>query len=572
MTTTSTETALRQTVTPPVQVLLLVVVVIALHAPFVNQAFHIDDRIYLEMARHVRASPLFPQDYPGVFFGRPLPDFASHTHPPGLSYVLAAGMLVAGQREVVLHALFLIFPVLAALAAYSLAARYTRHRFASALLYSFLPGGFVMANTLMTDAAFAAVVLVGIAAFARYLDSDKPAWAAVCAGGLFVAAMLNYLAPFFSVLLFLYARWRGAPRSKAAVLLTPVATVGCWLALNYIHYGRLTLLHTAGYLRGEGGLASGLPEEKFLYLLLALGGVMIPAVALPAVGRPLQIRVMGLVLLGTWSALAWQGWGSQSGERPLFAVFLTGGVWVMWEMLRLANVGAQGSSAVRSADERLLVTWFFGFCLVALFIYSAGVVRYLLPLTFPVVMLFVRRSEEQIRSLEYRRLFLGAVTAVTLAMALLLASADYEFAGVYRRLAADLPALEGWPGWSKVWITGEWGFRHYLEESGARVLTRAGTEPEPGDWMIKPALPTPYVTVQDAEPHSRLLERMRYGARLPLRLLDSGSQAGFYSHGWGLLPFSFNRTGQPLEIINVYRIENPYKGQRPELEQPFFVR
>ncbi len=83
--------------------------------PFLNQAFHIDDRIYIEVARHAIEKPLFPYDYAPVFEGLVTPDAASHSHLPLTSYYLAAiRILTGGEREWAFHLAFLIFPWIAA--------------------------------------------------------------------------------------------------------------------------------------------------------------------------------------------------------------------------------------------------------------------------------------------------------------------------------------------------------------------------------------------------------------------------------------------------------------------------
>ena len=58
---------------------LLALLVVLSHLPFLARPFHIDDRIYLEISRQARTTPLFPQDYHPVFEGKHGPDAASHS-------------------------------------------------------------------------------------------------------------------------------------------------------------------------------------------------------------------------------------------------------------------------------------------------------------------------------------------------------------------------------------------------------------------------------------------------------------------------------------------------------------
>ena len=48
------------------------------------------------------------------------------------------------------------------------------------------------------------------------------------------------------------------------------------------------------------------------------------------------------------------------------------------------------------------------------------------------------------------------------------------------------------------------------------------------------------------------LEERAYWIRTPLRLLDQNSHAGFWSDGWGVLPFWFSR--EKLDDLYIYRV------------------
>jgi hypothetical protein len=58
----------------------------------------------------------------------------------------------------------------------------------------------------------------------------------------------------------------------------------------------------------------------------------------------------------------------------------------------------------------------------------------------------------------------------------------------------------------------------------------------------------------EQEPATTLVSRYAYRPGLPIRLLDERVHAGFWSMGWGLLPFSIARGGEPLEEIAVHRV------------------
>ena len=106
------------------QILALVFSVLAGNVVFIKQAFHMDDSIYLLLARNVPSSPWLPQDSPTYFEGLYVPDLASTEHPlPMTSYLMALIGHFSRFTEWSLHLGFLIFPLILAYSMYVLARR-----------------------------------------------------------------------------------------------------------------------------------------------------------------------------------------------------------------------------------------------------------------------------------------------------------------------------------------------------------------------------------------------------------------------------------------------------------------
>jgi len=97
-------------------------------------------------------------------------------------------------------------------------------------------------------------------------------------------------------------------------------------------------------------------------------------------------------------------------------------------------------------------------------------------------------------------------------------------------------------------------------------MARTDAGAEPGDIIIKPYIASPWVTLYDSDEYTRLIEQVPVEVRLPLRILDFSSHAGFYSSGWGLLPFSWT-SGKHWEWFNVYEVTEKYSGTVPESEK-----
>lgn len=98
------------------------------------------------------------------------------------------------------------------------------------------------------------------------------------------------------------------------------------------------------------------------------------------------------------------------------------------------------------------------------------------------------------------------------------------------------------------------------------MLPRASNQANVGDVIIKPYIASPWVTLYDGDEYTDLLEQKIADEPFPLRILDFSSHAGFYSTGWGFLPYSYS-LGENWEWFNVFRIKKQYSGPLPETEQ-----
>src|SRR5438270_2448389 len=131
---------------------ILIVLTIALHLPFIAEAFHLDDAQYLDVALNVSKNPLFPMDMPSVFGGHHQ-DLWGHTHPPLNAYLIAGlvGLHGGPPSERFLHTSFLLFPILLTVSFYFLARRFAGNALIASVLLSTNPTLMVSAHTLMAD-------------------------------------------------------------------------------------------------------------------------------------------------------------------------------------------------------------------------------------------------------------------------------------------------------------------------------------------------------------------------------------------------------------------------------------
>jgi 4-amino-4-deoxy-L-arabinose transferase-like glycosyltransferase len=544
--------------------LLFLLILGLFYLPFMGEAFHIDDRIYLEIAGNIHREPLFPYDYPAVFEGISAPDAASHSHLPLTAYYLAlVQWLSGGDREWVMHLAFLVFPLIAGWAFWDLSRRYVSHRFAAVALLLTCPAFLVLGHTLMPDVPLLAFWVLAVSRFFRIRDGDGSTWdwwilALSLLGAAFMslesAGLLILLA---AALLLDWKQSRGHLLKYGALLMLPLAVWVLWYFRAYLHYDRFVLVNTVLHMNKRDAFDWSLFGIKALSFVVNLGSVFIfPLAIWYGFSGTFRTRIGLLVLLLALVPFFTFVPGWHWVQILLFAVFFSSGVLVVWEFVP--------ALLDRSLEVRVMALWFFGIFAAAMLLYYAGSVRYVLLAAPPVVLLWLRRLETRTPEPYLQRNLVWAGVALTALFALLPAYADYRFAGVYRDAARQLVSRYSAPG-QTVWFTGEWGFRYYFERQGAKMLRRVDPRARPGDIIIKPYLASPWVTLYDGDEWTALVEQRPVRDTYPIRVIDYSSHAGFYSSAWGILPFSVS-TGEKWEWFNVFEVKRPYTGPLPEEE------
>ncbi len=599
--------------------LFLVLIVAATYLPFVGQAFHIDDRIYLEVAANIVEKPFFPYDYSPVFEGLISPEAASHSHLPLIAYLIAfIHMITGSQAEWIYHLAFLVFPLLAALGFYQLAKRYVRFPLAAACLLVLAPVFLVLSHSVMTDIPLLAFWIVSLFHFLRIVEGQgrRRDWIA-CGLSLLAAGFISLLSGGLILLMaacFIMRRDRSDDRLSCrpsavgivCLLALPVLLWGIWYLRAYFYYDRFVLFNTFLHMDKRDFFSSQLMVVKALSFMLNVGAVFVfPAVLWCAFAGRISLRLFLLVFLVSFVPfyIWWTNWSEL--HIFLFALFMSSGfltvsaflklcfrVWVtrassrvplgtdqsLWAKIveksplpgRCGVISTQPyPSTIVSSQEHsraiVLLLWFFGVFFSSLFFHYSGSARYCVLALPPVILFCLRALENRVKNPHFLRNLVLLAVMLTGVYGLTISSADHQCAAAYRKVAREICEDYMRPG-QTVWFTGEWGFRYYLEQGGARIITRIGTGPKPGDIIVKPYVASPWVTLYDEDRYSDLLEQRHVPIKHPIRILDFSSHAGFYSTGWGILPFSIT-TGENWEWINVFKVKEKYRGSIPQQER-----
>jgi hypothetical protein len=499
--------------------------------PFASKAFHIDDAAYVELAEGGTA--LDERDR-AVFAGeaRPPDAYEAMSHPPLVPALITAGArLAGGVREVPQHLVFAAFPALAAVSLYRLAARLTPDPLWPALLVATSPVFVLSGQGLMTDMPMLALSLLSLAALAEGIGGGRSFWTLVSGVAAGLAILTRYVAfGLLPLLIVLELAQRRRVRAAAAAAAIAAVVAGAWAVHDLASHGTLHLLaagrHYLRYYSGDAFTAHG-TAMKALSDTAAVGGALLAPLLIAATDRP-RAALVSLAAGGTVSfanplrlpELQYY----TAAQRTALALFLAAGVFAL--ALALA----------RARARPFLTIWLAGALISAVVVLPFGASRYVLPALAPLALLaFGSRPGRW-----------AAAVALNVALSLALSIVDWSHAGAYRAFARSFhPA-------GRTWFVGEWGFRHYMRREGHHYLAATDLSPAAGDWIVRAELAGLHEIAPELRRRAPVTAVSEAESALPLRLMGFAAKAGFYSHAWGLLPYSASRA--PLERFEIRRV------------------
>jgi len=532
--------------------LLLLALLLALTLPFAGKAFTIDDPTVLAVARQIRADPLAPYSFTINWDdpqGHDQPGFTIN-NPPLVYAYYAAVTAVAGESEVTLHLAGLVFPATALLAMVWLGRRFARGGVGPAVALLGASGFLVLAHNIMLDVPLVALILAALALFIGGVDADDPR--RLWAGALLVAAvcLTKYTGLYVIPLAGAYVALQRKPRHLLYLLL-PVGLFGAWCLHNQLVYGFLHFVSSSSILSRAGTVF----PNRIASVLICMGGALAFPPAL-AVWLAMERRRAKLLLGALAAALiivyAWAPQGmSRYGPWERAACWLLCGLGAALVTL----VVADGIAGWRRADDKgrdraFLALWAFAALAFNLSL-TVSAARYAMVAWPPLVLLLWPESFGS----SSRRLVMRFVLATSVVWALVIAVTDAERSGLSRSFAREqVAAIRAQDPRAKIWFSGHWGFQYYMQQAGGVVPTQERL-PQPGEWLLT-ARTASYVKLPPGlSERLRLQHERKFRGRLPILLMNPSAHAGFYSDGWGVLPYTFSRA--PVEEFSVRRVVAP---------------
>lgn len=518
---------------------ILVITTLLLTVPFINMAFHWDDRDFIEQASIAATDPLqfHFEDYSsrGRFF-----ETFRFRHPPLLSWYLAPVIRAGGESEPLLHGAYLVFPLIATLSMYSLSRRFTRKPLVASLLFTFTPGFLVMSHTLMGNLPGVSLWLLASALFVWGVD--RCSWKLLVGAGFATAASILTFSQGLTLLpvLIFYAILKRKFKLRVLVsLLVPAVIYAAWRFYISNRYGRPP---------GISYQVDFNAETQMRSLFVFVGGSIIFPLAMIIVflRRKIDVLIAFALIppLVAWASFYYVARGELSLVQGVqVAVLAVAGFCIMYGLLSRSATEAWNLIKTRkgSVDAIFLLFWFIG--VAAIYAGTTTMpfvaVRHLLPLFAPVILLFVRETESFWPTLpRLRTSFILATLVFTLAGGLAASIADYRLAGVYRSVAAqakqkyaDSPV--------KVWTLGEFGMRYYMEKEGFENLG-INSVASPGDVVYYSEVNGRGVLAPLPEGFYRRISQLDVEDSFPTRSMNPWSGAGFYGNLMGPVPFTFS--------------------------------
>ena len=496
--------------------------------PFVGKAFTIDDTVFMYQASYALGDPLHPSALTMVWSEVPRPMRLSQVMPTGplMAWLLTPAAL-AGGSEVVAHLMQLLLFALAIFEVAALTLRLGLDEAAARLSAFFLastPAVLAMAGTAMPDVAAMTFGIVGIERLYAWRQEGRVAAGVLAAAALGLAPLArSHLLLLLGLAPFLLERpTRGGPwRQWLPVVAAPLLTFAI-LRLTQDPLGVSTdMVRSAGLFSSFGNVRSNaIAFGVHWVLVLPLGIAWMLA-------RGRRFWISPLPYLGVVAAAGALAYGAET--RWLWLAPAAGlGVVVVADVLR-------DCLQQRDAGRIALGLWLLIALPIVVYLHFPS--KYLVACA-PAAAIVASSAVLALPRGRAIAISAGLVAAGAL-LGVSILQADATFAGLGRRAVAELIAPRVAAG-ERVWFNANWGFQWYAERAGATILTTTEPHPVRGDLIVSSAVTASAIRVQAFQ--RRELVATVTDSSAGGRVMNLQSGAGFYSNGWGYLPWAWGTT------------------------------
>ena len=556
--------------------IILAICAVIIHIPFLNKALHIDDTLFYYTAKQISTDPLDPYSFYINWRGVTERAYDFFSNPPGAGYYIALIIFLFGASEKIIHASYILFSLISVFSMYFLAKRFTpldskhltgftKFPFVSALLLLLSPIYIVMAHTIMPDLPLAAFFLLSVTLFIYGSDQENMLLLILSGIAASIAIMLRYNGLCIIPILLLYylSHFDKNKKWTIIILLFPLGIFVAWNLFTKIAYGNshfLTHIVFQNYL-GQLDLKTAI-THLVPHLSYLGGGTIFFLFFLAPFFHKSRINKIIFIILGTYiffTAFHLRESLNYDYTHILLAAFFLFSI-LYFLLASVTEITITFFLKKRIlADETFLLLWIIGILVMQ----NSGVhsaAKYMITAIPPLIIL-VMRNECLVR---FKGAYLNVVICVilfsTAITGVVTAIADYEFAGINRKIADycanNIEVKEN----NTIWFLGHWGFQYYMEEKGFKPYERNSNEPKRGDFLVCSSLAWPQGISERLRGRLMPYDKVRYSGIIPVKIMHNkhGKHANFYAYsnygsGYGILPFSVSAS--PIDEFKIYRVK-----------------
>jgi len=490
---------------------------------FVSKPVHIDDTVFLKTGEFLAEHPWKPFSFELNWGGKSVSIF-NEDNPFLIPYFEAFVTRIGGQSETILHIAFMIFPFLAMLAYRGIASGYKYSANTASVLLITSPAFLVSATTLMADIPLIAFYLLACYFYVRFCETLKTSDGWMFGAMIVLAAFTKYIGLTLIPLLLFDSIRRGILRKSAPYLLLPVIGTLLWCIQNLISVGALHIW--------DSGKSMNLQAKPVFEKTIA---------ALSFTG----LSILGFVVFSCCRSLR--------SFLLLLGFSIAGGVIVhffsrthYFTNTMLMGFGMGSAVFCFTRIDRSKIDAFLALWLVGMFLYvclaefvAARVVLLFAP---PLLLLLSARVS---------RSFLIHCVILNFLLSVLVGFADQKSAVFYKNFAEKLPTQH-------THYIAHWGMQYYLEKRGLSPFDYEKDSLHAGDLIVVPVVagtsfyPMPQGSGKYRDVQVILEKEIRFDVYRGIFVMNSPNDAGWYCHGWGMLPYSWGYG--PIETIKFFRV------------------
>lgn len=533
----------------------IVLLLTAALAPFLDRALHLDDPFYVWVAQHIAQHPFDFYGFTLNWNGLDETVYEINKNPPGISYYLALAGSLFGWNEGTYHAALMLVAIAAGLGIYMVAERMTKHALMATLVAVASPVFLLSSTNVMAEMGMLALYVWALYFWLRGIQEDRFALLAI--GGALAA--LSTLTKYYGLSAIpLFLAYGIVEKRRIGTwtlsLLVPLAILTFYELYTARMYGQGHITGSIVYAE-ESDLRRHATHIRIVIGLAFAGGCMFPAAVYSLFLWPRWVlALMGIAILAGTSLLGGSALGHffvvevDLGEEKLlytlqFMILIVAGINLFLLALRDLYVK-------RDAISVLLLLWLVGTFVFAVRLNWAINGRSLLAAAVPVGV-YVARAWEMRRDVEpvsAWRMYGALIPASALAMAV--TYADYTQANLFRSAAYQLSKDFGGPNHT-LWYQGHWGFQYYMDKVGAKHTRTTGIDVTDGDFFV-----SPYYNTAMHNLHTGIV-RQHWDMKMPqfawLTAWNPQVGAGYYADSWGPMPFVITRVPPEQFVIAAIR-------------------